>query len=51
MGDSPQLVAKSNSNSVNPNYCEIIVIRHGETAWNVDGKIQVCIYLFILHFW
>ncbi|KAJ4714744.1 Phosphoglycerate mutase-like protein 4 [Melia azedarach] len=23
-----------------PDYCEIIVVRHGETAWNVEGKIQ-----------
>ncbi|KAF6172415.1 hypothetical protein GIB67_025920 [Kingdonia uniflora] len=22
-------------------YAEIIVVRHGETAWNADGKIQV----------
>ena len=21
---------------------EIIVVRHGETAWNADGRIQVC---------
>ena len=26
---------------VNPNYAEIIVVRHGETEWNLDGRIQV----------
>lgn len=22
-------------------YAEIVVVRHGETAWNADGRIQV----------
>ncbi|KAJ7944402.1 phosphoglycerate mutase-like protein 4 [Quillaja saponaria] len=26
--------------SVQPDYAEIIVVRHGETAWNADGRIQ-----------
>uniref|UniRef100_F6HJT0 Phosphoglycerate mutase-like protein 4 n=1 Tax=Vitis vinifera TaxID=29760 RepID=F6HJT0_VITVI len=26
---------------VDPGYAEIIVVRHGETAWNADGRIQV----------
>lgn len=34
---------------VGPDYCEIIVVRHGETAWNVEGKIQVS-YLVLLVF-
>ncbi|KAL6337819.1 hypothetical protein AAG906_002284 [Vitis piasezkii] len=25
---------------VDPGYAEIIVVRHGETAWNADGRIQ-----------
>ncbi|XP_050372657.1 phosphoglycerate mutase-like protein 4 [Argentina anserina] len=33
MGDSP-------SNSSGAEYAEIMVIRHGETAWNADGRIQ-----------
>ncbi|KAJ4967511.1 hypothetical protein NE237_019360 [Protea cynaroides] len=28
------------SSSVAPDYAEIIVVRHGETAWNADGRIQ-----------
>lgn len=28
-----------------PDYAEIIVVRHGETEWNADGRIQVPIVL------
>ncbi|XP_024026057.1 phosphoglycerate mutase-like protein 4 isoform X2 [Morus notabilis] len=24
----------------NPDYVEVIIVRHGETAWNADGRIQ-----------
>lgn len=24
-----------------PDFAEIVVIRHGETAWNAEGRIQV----------
>ncbi|XP_075514917.1 phosphoglycerate mutase-like protein 4 [Primulina tabacum] len=27
-------------NGVGPNYAEIIIVRHGETEWNADGRIQ-----------
>lgn len=27
--------------TVSPRYAEIIVIRHGETEWNADRRIQV----------
>ncbi|KAF8377510.1 hypothetical protein HHK36_030892 [Tetracentron sinense] len=30
----------SGFNSVAPAYAEIIVVRHGETLWNADGRIQ-----------
>ncbi|KAL9461430.1 hypothetical protein AB3S75_004429 [Citrus x aurantiifolia] len=33
-------VMNGSSTSVGPDYCEIIVVRHGETPWNVQGKIQ-----------
>ncbi|XP_059638235.1 phosphoglycerate mutase-like protein 4 [Cornus florida] len=35
-------IAKSDSSdaAMAPDYAEIIVVRHGETAWNVDGRIQ-----------
>ncbi|KAE7999581.1 hypothetical protein FH972_003992 [Carpinus fangiana] len=33
-------MAESDSSVVNPAYAEIIVVRHGETEWNVDGRIQ-----------
>ncbi|GLT76203.1 hypothetical protein SLA2020_478760 [Shorea laevis] len=33
-------MADSSSSSVNPIYAEIIVVRHGETEWNADGRIQ-----------
>ncbi|CBI29547.3 unnamed protein product, partial [Vitis vinifera] len=32
---------------VDPGYAEIIVVRHGETAWNADGRIQVCGNTFV----
>uniref|UniRef100_A0A6N2KXA3 Phosphoglycerate mutase (2,3-diphosphoglycerate-dependent) n=1 Tax=Salix viminalis TaxID=40686 RepID=A0A6N2KXA3_SALVM len=28
------------SGTVGPTCAEIIVVRHGETVWNVDGRIQ-----------
>lgn len=31
---------------VNPPYAEIIVVRHGETEWNADGRIQVLVLFF-----
>ncbi|KAB1214660.1 putative phosphoglycerate mutase GpmB [Morella rubra] len=33
-------MAQSETSVVNPTYAEIIVVRHGETEWNVDGRIQ-----------
>ncbi|ESR39083.1 phosphoglycerate mutase-like protein 4 [Citrus sinensis] len=33
-------VMNGSSASVGPDYCEIIVVRHGETPWNVQGKVQ-----------
>ncbi|XP_062156932.1 phosphoglycerate mutase-like protein 4 [Alnus glutinosa] len=33
-------MAESDSSVVNPPYAEIIVVRHGETEWNADGRIQ-----------
>ncbi|KAF3438923.1 hypothetical protein FNV43_RR17198 [Rhamnella rubrinervis] len=33
-------MAESDYSYVNPACAEIIVVRHGETAWNVDGRIQ-----------
>ncbi|XP_042493071.1 phosphoglycerate mutase-like protein 4 [Macadamia integrifolia] len=38
MADS--IAEDSGSGSVAPDYAEIIVVRHGETAWNADGRIQ-----------
>ncbi|KAH0971399.1 hypothetical protein GBA52_023555 [Prunus armeniaca] len=32
--------AKIAGNCVGSDYAEIIVLRHGETAWNADGRIQ-----------
>jgi len=29
------------TNSPHPDYAEIVVVRHGETAWNATAKIQV----------
>ncbi|XP_021274774.1 phosphoglycerate mutase-like protein 4 [Herrania umbratica] len=39
---SPDLVPMSDSNSscVDGAYAEIVVLRHGETEWNADGRIQ-----------
>ncbi|KAK6287920.1 hypothetical protein POUND7_014099 [Theobroma cacao] len=39
---SPDSVPMSDSNSsfVNGTYAEIVVVRHGETEWNADGRIQ-----------
>lgn len=41
--------------TVSPNYAEIIVIRHGETEWNADRRIQVLFvslcWLISLVFW
>lgn len=31
-------------------YAEIVVVRHGETEWNADGRIQVWISWEVLHF-
>ncbi|KDP31898.1 hypothetical protein JCGZ_12359 [Jatropha curcas] len=33
-------MADSNPSVVHPPYSEIIVVRHGETLWNVDGRLQ-----------
>ncbi|KAI4327478.1 hypothetical protein L6164_019933 [Bauhinia variegata] len=33
-------IANSYSSSSRPDYSEIVVVRHGETAWNADGRIQ-----------
>ncbi|GFS33179.1 phosphoglycerate mutase family protein [Actinidia rufa] len=27
--------------SVSDDYAEVVVVRHGETAWNVEGRVQV----------
>jgi len=35
------------SENVSPNFTEIIVVRHGETEWNADGRIQVSSYLVL----
>lgn len=31
--------------AVTPKFAEIIVIRHGETEWNNDRRIQVSVFL------
>ncbi|OAY33799.1 phosphoglycerate mutase-like protein 4 isoform X2 [Manihot esculenta] len=39
MAESPS-VSESNPRSVDRPYTEIVVVRHGETEWNADGRIQ-----------
>lgn len=39
-----------NSNREISGYAEIIVVRHGETAWNADGRIQVNSFLLLIEF-
>ncbi|RYR28515.1 hypothetical protein Ahy_B01g052657 [Arachis hypogaea] len=38
MADSS--ISDTNSSHPHPEYAEIVVVRHGETAWNADGRIQ-----------
>ncbi|XP_015953303.1 phosphoglycerate mutase-like protein 4 isoform X1 [Arachis duranensis] len=38
MADSS--ISDSDSSHPHPEYAEIVVVRHGETAWNADGRIQ-----------
>lgn len=33
--------------SLNRKYTEVVVIRHGETEWNAEGRIQV-LFLTVL---
>ncbi|MED6177821.1 hypothetical protein PIB30_101664 [Stylosanthes scabra] len=33
-------ISDSDSSHPHPEYAEIVVVRHGETAWNADGRIQ-----------
>ncbi|KAM1529450.1 phosphoglycerate mutase-like protein 4 [Malus sylvestris] len=33
-------MAEADSSSVDSDYAEILVVRHGETVWNADGRIQ-----------
>ncbi|MED6160359.1 hypothetical protein PIB30_117998 [Stylosanthes scabra] len=33
-------ISDSHSSHPHPEYAEIVVVRHGETAWNADGRIQ-----------
>ncbi|KAM7510356.1 hypothetical protein LguiB_009231 [Lonicera macranthoides] len=39
--------------SASPAYAEIVVIGHGETEWNADGRIQlgICRLLDFLEYW
>lgn len=30
----------------NKKFSEILVIRHGETEWNADGRLQVSLFIF-----
>ncbi|KAJ4847042.1 hypothetical protein Tsubulata_017072 [Turnera subulata] len=39
-GSSPWSMADSDSSPVDAAYTEIIVVRHGETEWNADGRLQ-----------
>ncbi|XP_012079192.1 phosphoglycerate mutase-like protein 4 isoform X2 [Jatropha curcas] len=39
MAESPS-TPESNATSFGSDYAEIIILRHGETLWNVDGRIQ-----------
>lgn len=50
---SPDCNGNDEIESVARNYAEIIVIRHGETEWNADHRIQVCftfVPLFVYNF-
>ncbi|GMP45200.1 hypothetical protein CsSME_00013801 [Camellia sinensis var. sinensis] len=33
-------MAESNIANANSDYAEIVVVRHGETAWNAEGRVQ-----------
>lgn len=40
-------------NAVPSNMAELLVVRHGETSWNVLGRLQVLrsflIYMFVMY--
>ncbi|KAI9200451.1 hypothetical protein LWI28_008167 [Acer negundo] len=40
MADSTFVNSDSSDDATLSDYAEIIVVRHGETAWNADGRIQ-----------
>lgn len=44
----PECDGDAKSENGSPNFTEIIVIRHGETEWNADGKIQVISAVILL---